>query len=113
MVKAFEQFDLFKEVSTQKALPQGLPPKKNPPPPFPNILLNSLNEADAQANAVYYLRIVNKSSQKRLFSTGQFFEKKIFFISLLNEIKLKQGVRNPVLCCRDTILRQTLLSQKK
>lgn len=113
MVKTFEQFDLFKEVSAEKVQPQALPPKKNPPAPFPNILLNSLNEADAQANAVYYLRIVNKSSQKRLFNAGQFLEKKIFFTSLLNEIKLKKGTKTPVLCCRDTILRQTLLSQKK
>lgn len=113
MVKFFEQFDLFKEASAKKAPSQDLPPKKSTPAPFPNVLLNSLNETDAQANAVYYLRIVNKSSQKRLFNAGKFLEKKIFFISLLNEIKLKQGAKNPVLCCRDTILRQTLLSQKK
>lgn len=113
MVKAFEQFDLFKEESTKKALPQDLPLKKSSPPPFPNVLLNSLNEADAQTNAVYYLRIVNKSSQKRLFNSGHPLDKKVFFISLLNEIMLKQGKKKPILCCRDTILRQTLLSQKR
>jgi hypothetical protein len=113
MAKVFEQFDLFKDTSLKKDPSHNPPIKKSSPTPFPNILLDSLNDTNTQANAVYYLRIVNKSSQKRLFNTGNILDKKVFFISLLNEINLKQGKKNPVLCCRDTILRQTLLSQKR
>jgi len=112
MTKLFEQFDLFFDPSIQKTSPKTGPQKKSLPP-FPNILINSLTETDARVNAVYYLRIVNKSSQKRLFNGASAIEKKIFFNSLFNEIKLKQGRKNPVVCCRDAILHQTLLLNKR
>ncbi|WP_156962042.1 hypothetical protein [Candidatus Paracaedibacter symbiosus] len=112
MAKAFEQFDLFQASSPGSAVSPSPIVKKNPPP-FPNVLLNALMETDARTNAVYYLRIINKSAQKRLFSSSQISDKKIFFAAVLNEIKLKQGRLNPVLCCRDAVLRQTLLLQKK
>ena len=113
MIKSFEQFDLFRKNLPEKFLENSVPIKKATTAPFPNILLNSLNEADAKANAVYYLRIINKSSQKRLYNTPHLFDKKIFFNSLFNEINLKQGKKTPVLCCRSAILYQTILLRKR
>jgi hypothetical protein len=113
MTKTFEQFDLFHKNSPEKPLEKSVTVKKTPMVPFPNILLSSLNETDAKANAVYYLRIINKSSQKRLYNTSHLFDKKIFFNSLFNEINLKQGKKTPVLCCRSAILYQTILLVKR
>lgn len=114
MTKLFEQFDLFEDPCRPQPLIKGGAPQKNTPFVFPNILVNSLTETDARTNAVYYLRIINKSSQKRLFKGSLPFEKKIFFNSLFNEIKLKKGLKNPAVCCREAILQQTiLLAQRK
>lgn len=113
MIKSFEQFDLFQKNLPEKSQEKLTPPKKTAMAPFPNILLNSLNDADAKANAVYYLRIINKSSQKRLFNAPHLFDKKIFFNSLFNEMHLKQGKKTPVLCCRSAILYQTILLNKR
>ena len=113
MIKSFEQFDLFQKNLLEKSVEKPLAAKKVAMTPFPNILLNSLNETDAKTNAVYYLRIINKSSQKRLYNTFNIFDKKIFFNSLFNEINLKQGKKLPVLCCRSAILYQTLLLRKR
>lgn len=112
MAKTFEQFDLFKNESDNQPAPSPAALKKTPPP-FPNVLLNSLNESDARANAVYYLRIVNKTSVKRLYSSSQPVDKKLFFLSLLNEIKLKQGRKTPINSCRDTTLKQAILLSKR
>ena len=113
MVKNFEQLSLFTEKSPGKCAPLESPVKKVTSSPFPNILLNSLSKTDAQENAVYYLRVINKSSQKRFLKTGNPVDRKIFFLSVFNEIKLKQGQNLPFLCCRDAIFRQTLLSKNK
>lgn len=111
MVKTFEQFDLFKVKSETKT--DSTNPSKKGPPPFPNVLLSSISESDARVNAVYYLRIVNKSALKRLYVTSTEIDKKLFFLSLLNEIKLKQGRLNPVSSCRDTTLKQALTLARK
>lgn len=113
MIKSFEQFDLFQKNLPDQTQKKPLLSKKTAMTPFPNILLNSLNEADAKTNAVYYLRIINKSSQKRLYNSPHVFDKKIFFNSLFNEINLKQGKKTPVLCCRSAILYQTILLKKR
>ena len=110
MPKQFEQFSLFKNKSVSSV---PLPFTKKLSSPFPNILIECLTETQVRTNCVYYLRIINKTAQKRLLNKNTLQEKKIFFNSLLNELALKKGQKTPLMSCRDSILLQTLLVSKR
>ena len=105
MINKFEQFNLFEEKTKEK--PSFVAEKNKSFSPFPNILVECLTESQARSNAVYYLRILSKTGQKRLAKKVSFNDKKNFFHILLSELAIKKGRLPSPLACRNVILAQT------
>jgi CRISPR/Cas system-associated protein Cas5 (RAMP superfamily) len=100
-----EQGDLFGSTPSA-ARPMAAAPKttsyKNPPN---TTLLGGLDEATLKAESVYLLRVL-ANQYTRAFPNAE--AKKKFMHTIKAEMKLKQGILDPILLLRDSLLKRNI-----
>lgn len=100
-----EQRDLFGSSSIVKPIVSVTPKTtsyKNPPN---TTLLGGLDEATLKAESVYLLRVL-ANQYTRAFPNAE--AKKKFIHTVKAEMKLKQGILDPILLLRDSLLKRNI-----
>lgn len=97
--KAFEQIEMFTQ-----AKPQEIPPslQSGARKPFVPVPTMALDRNEIKHNFMYMMRILLNTHQRSLQNpTSQ----NLFIDSLINEIKIKRGLREPELAVRTCALK--------
>jgi hypothetical protein len=84
-------------------------PKKTGPtprPPLPKLdLLTGLDETDVKAEAVFWMRLNNGQKMRSLSDA---LSQKHLIKTVINELKLKNGISSPTVLTRDMLLYKNL-----